>query len=210
MKQRLERYFTNLRDLPLAARITDRAGSEVTLECFFEQMIALFRATHEAGNKVMFVGNGGSSTIASHMAIDFSKNGNLRAICFTDAAALTCLGNDLGYENVYAKQIEMLGRPNDVLVAISSSGNSPNILNAAIAARMIEATVITLSGFAGNNKLRRLGDHNLYISDHSYGFVEVTHLAILHAILDIACGYGDVAERAEIAHRTQEFVVVDG
>lgn len=210
MKECLQRYFTALRDLPLAACVTDGAGDGVPLEDFFARAIELFRAAHAAGNKIMFVGNGGSSTIASHMAIDFSKNGDLRAVCFTDAAALTCLGNDLGYENVYAKQIEMLGCPGDVLVAISSSGNSPNILAAVAAARMAKATVITLSGFAADNKLRGLGDYNLYVANRSYGFVEVAHLAILHAILDIACGYGGVAEPAETAYQPRAFSTVGG
>ena len=83
----------------------------------------------------MFVGNGGSAGIASHLAIDFSKNGGMRAMAFNDPSALTCLGNDLGYENVFAKQIEFHGRAGDLLIAISSSGRSPNILNAVKAAR---------------------------------------------------------------------------
>ena len=72
----------------------------------------------------------GAPEFASHLAIDFSKNGGLRAMAFNDAAALTCLGNDLGYENVFAKQIEFHGRGGDLLMAISSSGRSPNILEA--------------------------------------------------------------------------------
>lgn len=203
MKDLLQHYFTSLRDLPLGAEITDGAGNPVALERFFAAAIELFRDTHAAGNKIMFVGNGGSSTIASHMAIDFTKNGNLRAVCFTDAAALTCLGNDLGYENVYAKQIEMLGRPGDVLVAISSSGNSPNILAAAAAGRAAGATIVTLSGFGAANKLRGRGDYNLYIASESYGFVEVVHLAVLHAILDIACGYGEAAGASQAGVRRQ-------
>ena len=72
----------------------------------------------------MFVGNGGSAGIASHLAIDFSKNGGLRSLAFNDASALTCLGNDLGYENVFAKQIDFHARAGDLLIAISSSGRS--------------------------------------------------------------------------------------
>src|SRR5262245_65309265 len=83
---------------------------------------------HESGNTIMFIGNGGSAGIASHLAIDFAKNGGLRALALNDAAALTCLGNDLGYEAVFAKQLDFHARPGDMLIAISSSGMSANII----------------------------------------------------------------------------------
>jgi len=147
---------------------------------------------HDAGNKIIFVGNGGSAGIASHLAIDFSKNGGLRALAFNDASALTCLGNDLGYENVFAKQLEFHARPGDVLVAISSSGRSPNILGAVKMARQRDCKVVTYSGFSENNDLRRTGDVNFYVrgQDKEYGFVEVAHLALCHAVLDIDMGWG--------------------
>ena len=88
------------------------------------------QAAHDADNKLMFIGNGGSSTIASHMAEDYTKAGGIRTLAFNDPAFLTCLGNDLGFDQVFAKQIEMFAQPGDMLVAISSSGNSQNILNA--------------------------------------------------------------------------------
>src|SRR6185295_3206162 len=110
-----------------------------------------------------FVGNGGSAGICSHLAIDFSKNGGLRSLAFNDPSALTCLGNDLGYENVFAKQIDFHGRPGDLLIAISSSGRSPNILSAVAKARERECSVVTLSGFGDDNGLRRTGDVNFYV-----------------------------------------------
>jgi D-sedoheptulose 7-phosphate isomerase len=116
-----------------------------------------------AGNKIIFVGNGGSAGIASHLAIDFSKNGGLRSLAFNDASALTCLGNDLGYENVFAKQLDFHARPGDLLIAISSSGRSPNILNAVKAARAHDCKVVTFSGFTEENDLRKTGDVNFYI-----------------------------------------------
>ena len=85
--------------------------------------------------------------IASHMAVDFSKNGGMRSTAFGDGAMLTCLGNDLGYENVFAQQVELQGRPGDVLIAISSSGKSPNILSGVEAARARQARIVTFSGF---------------------------------------------------------------
>jgi len=144
---------------------------------------------HDAGNKTMFVGNGGSSSISSHLSIDFAKNGGMRAMTFSDAPMLTCLGNDVGYENVFAKPVEMYGAKGDMLIAISSSGGSANILNAVAKAREIGATVFTLSGFKPDNPLRQSGDVNLYVPSYEYGFVETAHTALLHAVLDLTMGW---------------------
>jgi D-sedoheptulose 7-phosphate isomerase len=110
-------------------------------------------------------------------------------MAFGDGAVLTCLGNDLGYENVFARQIEWHGRAGDVLIAISSSGKSPNILNGVQAARSQGGTIVTFSGFREDNPLRKAGDVNFYVRAMEYGFVEVAHQAILHAILDIDMGW---------------------
>ena len=115
--------------------------------------------------------------------------GGLRSLAFTDASALTCLGNDLGYENVFAKQIDFHARRGDLVIATSSSGNSPNILNGVSAARDRGCHVVTFSGFKDDNKLRRLGDVNFYVSSLQYGFVEIAHLSLCHAILDIDMGW---------------------
>jgi len=147
------------------------------------------REAHAAGHKLLFVGNGGSAGIASHLAIDYTKAGTLRALALNDGAALTCLGNDLGYEQVFAYQIRAHGQPGDLLIAISASGRSPNILNAVAAARERGMKVVTLSGFAPDNPLRRSGDVNFYIASDHYGMVEISHLAICHAMLDFHVGW---------------------
>ena len=110
----------------------------------------------------------------------------VRALAFNDAAALTCLSNDFGYEYVFAKQIEAHARPGDLLIAISSSGRSRNILAAVHQARLSGCRVITCSGFDDDNELRRLGDVNLYVRSHAYGVVEIAHLTLCHAMLDLA------------------------
>jgi D-sedoheptulose 7-phosphate isomerase len=157
------------------------------------------RETHNRGNKLMFIGNGGSAGICSHMAIDYSKNGGMRSLAFNDGAALTCLGNDYGYENVFSKQIELHARANDMLIAISSSGQSENILRAVHTARKMNCYILTLSGFKASNPLRTLGDINLYVDSSEYGFVEITHLSLCHAILDLEQGWvaDDVEEEVE-------------
>jgi D-sedoheptulose 7-phosphate isomerase len=111
-------------------------------------------------------------------------------LAFNDPSALTCLGNDLGYENVFAKQLEFHARPGDFLIAISSSGRSPNILGAVKTARARDCRIATFSGFTQENELRRTGDVNFYVRSREYGFVEVAHLALCHAVLDIDMGWG--------------------
>ena len=101
-----------------------------------------------------------------------------------NSAALTCLANDFGYEHVFAKQVEYHGRAGDILIAISSSGKSANILNAVKAARGVGMTVVTFSGFDSGNPLRILGDINFYVPSSEYGFVELAHAILLHAVTD--------------------------
>ncbi len=187
--QEVTAYFATLGAMLERVGVTDADGRRRTLADAFDWSIGLMRATHDAGNKLMFIGNGGSAAIASHMAIDYTKNGNLRSLAFNDSAALTCLGNDLGYESVFAKQIEMHARSGDLLLAISSSGRSQNILNGVAAAWKRKCRVVTLSGFAADNPLRVLGDLNFYVPSSEYGFVELTHLALCHALLDLAMGW---------------------
>lgn len=190
MKARVDDYFGTLADLIRQAEATDGAGRALALDEGFERVRQAAHAAHDGGDKIVFIGNGGSAGIASHLAIDFSKNGNLRALAFNDPSALTCLGNDLGYENVFAKQLDFHARPGDLLIAISSSGRSPNILAAVKMARLRGCRVVTFSGFTETNDLRRTGDVNFFVRSSEYGFVEVAHLALCHAILDLDMGWG--------------------
>jgi D-sedoheptulose 7-phosphate isomerase len=184
----LRRYFMTLSDCLVQTAVTSAAGDSLDMAEAVNRVMADARRAHAAGNKLIFVGNGGSAAIASHMATDYSKNGNVRSLALNDSSMLTCLGNDLGYDRVFAKQIELHARPGDLVVAISSSGSSANILNAVQAARGAKCAVVTFSGFKADNPLRRLGDINFYINSDRYGFVEIGHLTICHAILDFICG----------------------
>ena len=184
----IESYFSVIGDLSHVIEVTDRKGSGLNLDQCIKAFVSRAREAHLAGNKLMFIGNGGSSTIASHMAEDYTKAGNIRAIAFNDPAFITCLGNDLGYEQVFSKQIEMFAQSGDILVAISSSGNSENILRGAESAINRGCWVLTLSGFSASNKLRTIGDENIFVPASEYGFVEIAHLTVCHAALDIALG----------------------
>ena len=201
MQARLNSYFDTLGRLLMATACSDRAGRTMSLADAYDWAMHTAVRTHAQGNKLMFIGNGGSAAIASHMATDFTKNGNLRTVSFNDGSMLTCLGNDLGYENVFARQIEMHARLGDLLVAISSSGRSANILKGVAAARAGGCAVLTLSGFNADNPLRRAGDVNLWVNSGEYGFVEVAHLALCHAVLDMIMGWGAATPRAAGAGR---------
>jgi D-sedoheptulose 7-phosphate isomerase len=188
-----------LAGLIAAAEVSDDRGQTLTVEHGFDSVRRRAHRAHDAGNKIIFIGNGGSAALASHLAIDFCKNGRLRALAFNDPSALTCLGNDLGYENVFAQQLEFHARPGDLLVAISSSGRSPNILAAVRTARTRDCEVVTFSGFGEGNELRCTGDVNFYVPSSEYGFVEVAHLSLCHAILDIDMGWGVPAQALRMA-----------
>jgi D-sedoheptulose 7-phosphate isomerase len=193
VRELLQQYFGTLADLLRGTEVTDRMSKTLPLDEGCEWLRRTAHEAHDAGNKLIFVGNGGSAGIASHLAIDFSKNGGLRSLAFNDPAALTCLGNDLGYENVFARQLDFHARPGDLLIAISSSGRSPNILGAVKAARTRDCKVATFSGFKEENELRRTGDVNFFVRSREYGFVEVAHLTLCHAVLDIDMGWGQSA-----------------
>jgi len=159
----IKEHFHKLHQLQLNATVTDLAGNDIGLAAGFEHYVANAFETRERHGKLIFIGNGGSAGIASHLAIDHSKNGRLPAMSFSDASAITCLSNDYGYEHVFAKQIEYHARKEDFLIAISSSGKSVNILNAVAAARKLGCRVMTLSGFERHNPLSKVGDVN-YLS----------------------------------------------
>lgn len=191
-------YFNNLRAVLFSAECTRRAGDVVQTMNFIDALADLehwltVELKHTNG-KIMFIGNGGSAAIASHMAIDFQKNGGLKTMAFNDAAALTCLGNDLGFENIFAHSISMHAQRNDMVVAISSSGESPDIRRGIQAALDAKCTVVTLTGFSPTNTLRALGHMNFYVPASNYGLVETAHQAILHAILDISMGWNGTVE----------------
>ncbi len=152
-----------------------------------------FTAAKEAGGKVAIVGNGGSAGIAAHIAIDLAKNGRVPAVCFNDAAQITCLANDYGFENWLAHAVRMNLRKGDVLVAISSSGKSPNILNAVGAARDLGLSVVTLSGFLPDNPLRALGDINFWADSRAYNIVETVHQFWLMSVIDLIIGKAEYA-----------------
>lgn len=179
-------FFSDLQD---AIRRTEVTGDLFEYEehaadnDVLRKMQAYFRKKTKAGGRIIFIGNGGSAAISSHIAIDYTKNGAIRSIALNDAPTLTCLANDFGYENVFAKQLEYYATPKDVAVIISTSGKSPNIIAAARACE--EIPLVTFSGMNPNNMLRRLGNLNFYTPAADYGLVELSHIALLHSIVSV-------------------------
>ncbi len=150
-----------------------------------ENIIARLEASIKRGNKIMAIGNGGSAAIAIHTLVDFANAGGLRTVDFMSPAMLTCMANDHGYENVFARPMELFAKEDDILFVISSSGKSPNILRACEAAMFRKCYIVTFSGFNSDNPLRSLGDINFYVPSNHYGFVEIAHQALIHCILDL-------------------------
>ena len=185
LKESAESYYSRLFSLLGNIQASQKDGNSLEFFAAIESAGQLAMAQTEAGRKIIFIGNGASASIASHMSTDFWKNGSMRAIAFNDAALLTCLSNDCGYENVFGKSVEMFADEGDILVAISSSGKSENILNGVREARKRGVHVVTLSGFGSDNPLCGMGDINFYVPDGAYGAVEILHLSVCHCILDI-------------------------
>ena len=178
------RYSDILNERIRGTKASNRNGSSIRLEDAMDNIVNVLMEVAASGGKVIFIGNGGSASIASHMAVDFWKNGNIQAISFNDASLLTCISNDNGYENVFSIPINVFAKEGDFLVAISSSGSSPNILKAVDAACSKKCRIATLSGFKENNPLRKKGDINLFVEDTSYGIVETAHAMLLHYVMD--------------------------
>lgn len=184
VKDFAKKYSENFNKLVNEISVTNKSGMHIELHVAMQTATAHLITAQKNGKKVMIIGNGGSAAIASHQAVDYWKNGGIKATAFNDSSLLTCISNDYSFEEVYSKPIEMFGEKNDLAFCISSSGQSKNILNAAAAAFKKECGVYTFSGFKEDNPLRKLGDLNFYVPSFSYGFVEILHLYIIHSLLD--------------------------
>ena len=148
----------------------------------------MFKDVKSTGKKIIVVGNGGSAAMASHVAVDLTKAAGCRAITFNEADLLTCFANDYGYENWVEKALNFYADKGDVVVLISSSGTSKNIVNGANWAKQNGLSVITLSGFNSDNPLKKIGDINLWVDSKGYNIIEMAHHIWLVAIVDYIVG----------------------
>lgn len=157
---------------------------DIALDDTFDAVHKLLLSIRKNRNHLYLIGNGGSSGIVSHGAIDFLNACGFKAHALTDNSLLTCMANDYGYENVFAQPFKNLLEKDDMVIAISSSGKSANIINACKEACEKGSKVITFSGFHEDNPLRKLGDYNFWINNSNYGIVEIGHSLLLHHITD--------------------------
>ena len=145
--------------------------------------------TKTSNNKIMIFGNGGSAAIASHVSVDLTKNAKIRCTNYNEADLITCFSNDYGYERWIEKAIDFYADSNDVLILISSSGKSKNMINACKAARNNKMKkIITFTGHNKDNPLSKLGDINFWIDSKAYNFVENVHQVWLLTIVDLIIG----------------------
>jgi D-sedoheptulose 7-phosphate isomerase len=160
-----------------------QAGKQSTQDAL-ESCIAWIRDVRDRQSVVHLLGNGGSAAVVSHAQNDLVKGCKVQALVHQDIPTLTAYTNDNGYEASLRGPLAVWLQRQDVVIAVSSAGQSPNIVQAATAAKEKGAQVITLSGFLPENALRQLGHVNFYVPSTDYGSVELTHAALLHYLTD--------------------------
>ena len=143
---------------------------------------------HKNGGKTMAMGNGASASIASHISTDLSKGAGIRTVNFNDANLITALSNDYGYESWMAKAIEIYGDSGDMVILVSSSGSSKNVIKAADVAKRMDMKIVTFSGFMTDNPLKQCGDINLWVDSKAYNVIENMHMIWLTAVCDAIIG----------------------
>jgi len=150
-----------------------------------DKSIELINEVKKNQNNLFIVGNGGSASIASHVSVDFAKVAKIKSLTFNNSNLITCFANDYGHDNWVKEAINSYCCKKDLLILISSSGKSINILNAAQYCKNNNMKLITLSGFNENNELCKLGDINFHVRSESYNHIEMTHHIILLSLVDI-------------------------
>lgn len=180
-----DQYINELMQTLERTSIYSENDTELDYGTGIQMLVECFTRHKKANTQIFFIGNGGSSAIASHMTADFMKNGGMKTCSLYDNAVTTCMGNDYGYEYVFSRPLEFLGQEHDLLVAVSSSGDSQNIVNAINTANAKSMETITFTGFKKDNKSKRLGMVNVYVPSEKYGIVESIHNLMLQQVVDL-------------------------
>jgi len=179
MNKFFDQYFKNF------AELLEKVFYNDLIKC-----LRLFKKIKKSKKKIIFVGNGGSAAIASHISVDLSKNAKIRSINFNEADLITCLSNDYGHENWMKAALNIYCDKGDLVVLISSSGRSLNILNAAKWCKKNKIKFITFSGNDSNNPLKKInsGGINFWVDSKAYNHIEGMHLFLLISITDCIIG----------------------
>ena len=178
--QHLEQFKNVLSNTKISIQNKQVHSFELGLDLVVEKLMQI----REEKRNLYVIGNGGSAGIAAHAVTDFANVCKLKASTLHESSLLTCMANDYGYENAMARMLDLVLNPGDVLIAISSSGKSANIVNATSKAKNKGAYSITLTGFSSSNPVRATGDLNIWVDSNDYGLIEVGHQFILHHISD--------------------------
>jgi D-sedoheptulose 7-phosphate isomerase len=157
---------------------------EANLQSFKE----LAENVKNSKSKIMLAGNGASASIASHGAVDFTKQGGVRAITFNEANLITCFSNDYGYNNWISEAINFYHNKDDIVILISVSGESENVIRAAYRSKELGLKVVTFSGRNASNRLKQLGDINFWVNSDAYNIVEGIHMVWLTSVIDAVIG----------------------
>ena len=180
-----------MNDLEFIKDYLDRYNKSLFETDVSDQMIKMKKMLLEvkkSGRKVIIAGNGGSAAMASHVAVDFTKQGGVRSINFNEADLITCFANDYGYEHWVEKAVEFYGDDEDMVILISSSGSSKNMVNAAQTAIKLGMDVVTFTGFDIDNPLKQEGSINFWLDSQAYNIVENTHQIWMLMVCDLIIG----------------------
>jgi len=180
----IDAYSAELSALLSASVTTDHNGAALAFADAVSAVSARITALRGTPAKVIAIGNGGSASVANHFVLDLWNAAGIRAVSFAEPSLLTCMSNDYGYANVFRKPLAMFADKGDILLAISSSGKSENILHAVEEAKAKGLWCVTMSGFKPDNPLRRLGHINIFVSNGAYGMVELAHAVLCHYLAD--------------------------
>lgn len=185
MKETYRQRLHNMHVILGGLEVSDRRGKALEPQDGFQELLGLTRLARARQYTMFLVGNGASASMASHIAADLCKNAKLSTEVFSDASLLTAVANDVGSDHLFAVPLRRRGRKGDLLVAISSSGKSKNIMKAVKTARKIGMKIISFSAMNAGNPLRKEGDLNFYIRAETYGLAESAHAVLLHYWVDM-------------------------
>ena len=161
------------------------ATLDISITTKLTSLLKLIKKIKKKNKKIIIVGNGGSAAIASHFSVDMTKNGGVRCINFNESDLSTCFANDYGYENWVKQALKFYSDSGDLVILISASGNSKNIINAAKYIKKNKNKLITFTGFNGKNKLSKYGNINFVVNSESFNFIENTHQYWLLSLVDL-------------------------
>lgn len=147
-----------------------------------------FKENSSKGGSLLFFGNGASASISGHAALDFTKQAKIKSYCFHDPALITAYSNDYGFSNSFSRILDSYGNENDIVIAVSVSGTSSNIIELFNKARDRDLTTVSFTGRSPNNPVRSNSDFSFWVDSKAYNIVESVHHIWITAIVDCVVG----------------------